>query len=146
MSRFDADWKAPLCCRLGLARRLASTSLTGKQTNKLLFTSHKISLPITRTLEAFEMAANVMPNPAVIAQEMQNLQQSTANLGSEFALIGNLPAFNGIQALQQQITGLGLAIQNGFQQTTQQHAAVMARFQLMDVKATARYQPHRSSP
>lgn len=91
------------------------------------------------------MAANVVPNPAVIAQEMQNFQQCTANLSSEFALIGNLPAFNGIQAFQQQIAGLTLAIQNLSQQTTQQHAAVMARLQLMDVKIDTRYQPHRSS-
>jgi hypothetical protein len=84
------------------------------------------------------MAANVMPDAAVIAQEMQNLQQSTANLSAEFGRIGNLPAFNGIQALQQQITALSLAIQNGFQGTTQQHGALLARLQLMDVKAAAR--------
>jgi hypothetical protein len=62
-----------------------------------------------------------------------------SNLSNEFSRIGNLPAFNGIQALQQQITALSVAIQNGFQGTTQQHNALLARVQLMDVKAAARY-------
>jgi hypothetical protein len=85
------------------------------------------------------MSAHIMPDAAAIAREMQNLQQCTANLSNEFSRIGNLPAFNGIQALQQQITALSAAIQNGFQGTTQQHNALLARVHLMDVKATARY-------
>jgi hypothetical protein len=85
------------------------------------------------------MAANVMPDAGVIAREMQNLQQSTANLSAEFGRIGNLPAFHGIQALQQQITALSVAIQNGFQGTTQQHTTLLARLQSIDTKAAARY-------
>ena len=40
------------------------------------------------------MAADAMPDPAT-----GNAKLAAAKLSSEFALIGNLPAFNGIQAL-----------------------------------------------
>jgi hypothetical protein len=50
------------------------------------------------------MAANLMPNPQASAQEMNNLQQATTALTTEFGHIGDLPASSGAHTVQQQAT------------------------------------------